>query len=173
MKPNLSMFSFMITASQVKEIFFKNPLCEKDILRSSLHFRLYHRSINHLKFIFYMLGDRSREAIYSYLCVYQLLSYVQLFATPWTIARQAPLFLEFSRQEYWNGLPFPFSRGSFLPRDQTRVSCTQADSLPSESPGKPNLYLRESIGIDGEAIREATLVTQLVKNLPTMQETPV
>ena len=37
----------------------------------------------------------------------QLLSRVQLFATPWTVARQAPLSMEFSRQEYWNGLPFP------------------------------------------------------------------
>ena len=31
-------------------------------------------------------------------------------ATPWTVARQAPLFMGFFRQEYWNGLPFPFSR---------------------------------------------------------------
>ena len=37
----------------------------------------------------------------------QLLSHVQLFATPWTIAHQAPLSTEFSRQEYWSGLPFP------------------------------------------------------------------
>ena len=29
------------------------------------------------------------------------------FATPWTVARQAPLSMEFSRQEYWSGLPFP------------------------------------------------------------------
>ena len=35
------------------------------------------------------------------------LSRVQLFATPWTIAYQAPRSIEFSRQEYWNGLPFP------------------------------------------------------------------
>ena len=35
------------------------------------------------------------------------LSCVQLFATPWTTAHQAPLSMEFSRQEYWNGLPFP------------------------------------------------------------------
>ena len=34
-------------------------------------------------------------------------SHVQLFATLWTIARQAPLFKGFSRQEYWSGLPFP------------------------------------------------------------------
>ena len=36
-----------------------------------------------------------------------ILSCVQLFATLWTIARQAPLSMEFSRQEYWSGLPFP------------------------------------------------------------------
>ena len=35
------------------------------------------------------------------------LSRVQLFATPWTGAHQAPLPMGFSRQEYWNGLPFP------------------------------------------------------------------
>ena len=34
-------------------------------------------------------------------------SHVQLFATPWTVARQVLLSVGFSRQEYWNGLPFP------------------------------------------------------------------
>ena len=37
----------------------------------------------------------------------QLLSLVQLLEIPWTVACQAPLSMEFSRQEYWNGLPFP------------------------------------------------------------------
>ena len=37
----------------------------------------------------------------------QLLSLVQLFVTPWTIACQTSLPMEFSRQEYWSGLPFP------------------------------------------------------------------
>ena len=36
-----------------------------------------------------------------------VLRHVRLFATPWTVARQAPLSLAFPRQEYWNGLPFP------------------------------------------------------------------
>ena len=35
------------------------------------------------------------------------LSHVQLSSTPWTVARQAPLSMEFSRQEYWSGFPFP------------------------------------------------------------------
>ena len=42
-----------------------------------------------------------------FLVVVQLLSHVQLFATPWTAVHQAPLSVEFSRQEYWSGLPFP------------------------------------------------------------------
>ena len=37
----------------------------------------------------------------------QSLSRVQLFATPWTVAHQAPPSMGFSRQEYWSGLPFP------------------------------------------------------------------
>ena len=35
-----------------------------------------------------------------------VLSHVQLFATPWTVTHQAPLSIEFSRQEYWSRLPF-------------------------------------------------------------------
>ena len=34
-------------------------------------------------------------------------SCVQLFVAPWTVARQAPLLMKFSRQEYWSGLSFP------------------------------------------------------------------
>ena len=36
-----------------------------------------------------------------------VLSHVQLFATPWNVAHQAPLTMEFFRQEYWRGVPFP------------------------------------------------------------------
>ena len=48
------------------------------------------------------------------------LSHVWLFATPWTVAHQAPPSLGFSRQEYW--VAISFSRGSSRPRDRTRVS---------------------------------------------------
>ena len=40
-------------------------------------------------------------------CYVLVLSCIQLFATPWTVAHQAPLSTGFSRQEYWSGLPFP------------------------------------------------------------------
>ena len=52
-------------------------------------------------------------------------------ATPWTAARQAPLSMEFSRQERWSGLPFP-SPGD-LPHPGSPA--LQADSLPREPPG--------------------------------------
>ena len=40
-------------------------------------------------------------------CMVSCFSCVQLFATPWTVACQALLSMEFSRQEYWSGLPCP------------------------------------------------------------------
>ena len=39
-----------------------------------------------------------------------MLSHVQFFATPWTIAHQASLSMGFSKQEYWSGLPLPSPR---------------------------------------------------------------
>ena len=52
--------------------------------------------------------------------------------TPWTVARQAPLSVGFSRQEYWSGLPFP-SPGK-LPNSGIKPGSPafQADSLPTE-----------------------------------------
>ena len=46
------------------------------------------------------------SSLYAYVCA-QLLSHVQLFVTPWTVACQASLSMGFSQQEYWSGLPFP------------------------------------------------------------------
>ena len=47
--------------------------------------------------------------VYVCVCAAQSLSCVQLFATLWTTAHQAPLSMGFPRQEYWSGLPFPSS----------------------------------------------------------------
>ena len=66
-----------------------------------------------------------------------LLSHICLFVTPWTVAHQAPLSLEFSRQEYWSGFPFS-SPGDFPnPEIKPGYPALQADSFPSEPPGKP------------------------------------
>ena len=65
------------------------------------------------------------------------LSRVRLFATPWTVAHQAPPSMGFSRQEYWSGLPFP-SPGDLPDAGiEPRSPAFQADTLTSEPPGKP------------------------------------
>ena len=66
----------------------------------------------------------------------QSLNPVCLCATPWTEARQAPLSIGFSRQEYWSGLPFPSPGDLPHPGIEPRSPALQADSLPSQPPGK-------------------------------------
>ena len=70
------------------------------------------------------------------------LSRARLFATPWTVAYQAPLSMGFSRQEYWSGLPCP-SPGD-LPdpgiKDTSLVSPALAGRFfTTAAPGKSNL----------------------------------
>ena len=67
----------------------------------------------------------------------KLLSHVPLFATLWTVARQAPLSMGFSRQEYWSGLPFPFPRDLPNPGIEPWSPALWADALSSEPPGNP------------------------------------
>ena len=56
--------------------------------------------------------------------------------TPWTVAHQAPLSMGFSRQECWSGLPFPSPEDLPDPGIEPRSPALQADSLPTELPGK-------------------------------------
>ena len=68
-------------------------------------------------------------------------SHIRLFETPWTEAHQAPLFMEFSGQEYWSGLSFP-PPGDLSGPGIEPTSALQADFLPL-SPGSPcliNMY---------------------------------
>ena len=67
----------------------------------------------------------------------KLLSRVQLFVTPWIVAYQAPPSMEFSRQEYRSGSPFP-SPGE-LPGMEPASPAFRADATPSEPPGKPTV----------------------------------
>ena len=60
----------------------------------------------------------------------KLLSRVQLFETPWTVAHQAPPSMEFSRQEYWCGLPFPSPGDLPDPAIEPVSPALQMDSLP-------------------------------------------
>ena len=67
------------------------------------------------------------------------LSRVRLFVTPWTVAHQAPLSMEFYRQGFWSGLPFPSPVDLFNPGIKPRSPALQVDSLSTEPPGKPTL----------------------------------
>ena len=69
------------------------------------------------------------------------LSRVQLLVTPWTVAHQASLSVEFSRQESWTGLPFPPPGDLPDPGIEPETPALQADSLPSEPPGKPKVEM--------------------------------
>ena len=68
-----------------------------------------------------MVNERNKTRAHPHGCTFlcvcvcvcvcaRMLSQVRLFATPWTVTCQAPLSMEFSRQEYWSGLPFPTPR---------------------------------------------------------------
>ena len=74
--------------------------------------------------------------IYVLLCVLSDFSHARLFATLWTVAHQAPLLLEFSRQEYWSELSCPPPWDPPDPGIEPKYPALQADSLRSEPPGK-------------------------------------
>ena len=61
--------------------------------------------------------------------------------TPWAAADQASLSVEFCRQEYWSGYPFPPPGNLPDPGIEPRSPTLQADSLLSEPPGKPSTGL--------------------------------
>ena len=84
------------------------------------------------------------------------LSRVRLFATPWTIAYQAPQSMEFSRQEYWSGLPFPFPEDLPNPGIEPGSLALQADALPSEPPGKSHIPFHKYIHVT-DTYEEPTL----------------
>ena len=87
-------------------------------------------------------------------CLLSHFSCVRPFATPWTVARPAPLSMGFSRQEYWSRLPFPPPGDLHDPAEIEPVSVTvtsnlhwQAGSLPLAPPGRPHFLSLYGEGI--------------------------
>ena len=77
------------------------------------------------------------KAIYdSIVAVVKVTQSCPTLATPWTVAHQVPLSMEFSRQEYWSGLLFPSPGDLPNPEIEHSSPTLQADSLPTEPPGK-------------------------------------
>ena len=81
-------------------------------------------------------------------CVLSRFSHIRPFASPWTVAHQAPLSMGFSMKEYWSGLPClppgDLPNPGIEPTSPTPPAL-QADSLPTEPSGKP-------YGIDGQIL---------------------
>ena len=65
-----------------------------------------------------------------------VLSLVQLFVTPWTVARQASLSMEFFRQQYWSRLPFPPPGG--LPNPGMEPASPASPALQADSLAEPS-----------------------------------
>ena len=88
------------------------------------------KSIRQLAFSLITLACLSAsDVIYALICAHVcVLSHVRLFVTPWSVAQQAPLSMEFSRQEYRSGLPFPSPGDLPNPGIESRSPTLQADS---------------------------------------------
>ena len=85
----------------------------------------------YISFVFYFLF------IWLHACMLSRFSCVQLLANLWTAARQVPLSLGFSRQEYWSELPCPFAGDLPNPGIKPASLHWQVGSLPLTPPGKP------------------------------------
>ena len=115
-------------------------------------------------FLFYVTWSRYINFIYLFeeptfgfvdffLLIVCMLSCVRLFVTPWTTARQVPLSMRFSRQEYWSGPPFPPpGDGYSLTRDPACVFCNGRWILyhwaTQEAPSYWSLLFHRSVGSD-------------------------
>ena len=78
-------------------------------------------------------------------CILSHFNCVQLCTTPWTVARQGPLLMGFSRQEHWSGWPCPPSEDLSDPGIEAISSVWQADALPLRHLGNPDVEIQGSI----------------------------
>ena len=89
-------------------------MSEQDVFNTVLHQLAHQTSVNnemgqdseHISLKCWVHWDENLNLTHC-VCVLCVFSCVRLFATPWTVAHQTSLSMEFSKQEYWSGLPFP------------------------------------------------------------------
>ena len=119
---------------------FSSTICWLSLLNCFCYFvkswlDIYRRFLMGLHWIYWSNANPSTWYIYfSPSCVW-------LFATPWTVAYQAPPSMGFSGQEYWSGLLFPSPGDRPNPGIKLESPALQADSLPTELLGKPHLFI--------------------------------
>ena len=114
-------FSFILSTLESFDIFWSLETSNSFLSSSSSFFPSPHSTVYRV-FASY-LGTCLRV-----LCC-AMFSHVQFFVSPWTIARQAPLSMEFSREEYWSGLPCPPPGDLPDPGIELTFPDLQADSL--------------------------------------------
>ena len=115
---------------------YKICCTEKSVSYTYIHtvfsLMVYHKVLNRVPCAI----QKDTVAYPSCICAGLVLSRVQLFATLWTVAHQAPLW-GFFRYDYWSGLPWLSPGDLPNPGTEPRSPILQADSLPSEPPGNP------------------------------------
>ena len=110
---------------------------------------------------------RVKEATVNYIVKVKVksLSHVWFFATPWTVAHQAPPSRGFSRQEYWSGLPFPSPGDLPDPGIEPRSPTLEADALTSEP--LRNTTISWPLLINGIFLGELGWIATLLKGYGT------
>ena len=97
-------FLFMAENYSIISVLFKHVLPSTFLFKINTYI---YTTLNMNKYIYFILEschlNRNDIRISKVKVKSESVSYVLLFATPWTVAHQAPLSMEFSRQEYWNG----------------------------------------------------------------------
>ena len=118
----------------------------------------------------FLLLRRAESEELKLLC--QSLSLVRLFVLPWTVALQAPLSMELSRQGYWIGLPFSFP--GELPDSgiKSRSPALQADSFPFERLGKRVIYHLVGITAAAKSLQSCPTLCEPIDGSPPSSPVP-
>ena len=86
------------------------------------------------------VGTKQLEGWNFHSLSWKSLSHSKVFATPWTVAHQAPLLLRFPRQEYWNKLLFPSLRDLLSPGTEPTSPALAGGFFTTDPPGSPNCH---------------------------------
>ena len=116
-----------------------------DLLFRKGRIYIFKKSIMIASYFEFNFVEKRWKAILLYVCVSR--SVISDSANTWTVAHQAPLVLEFSRQENWSGLPFPSLGDLPNPLSEPGPPALQADTLPSKLLGKPYYYICHSLNV--------------------------
>ena len=106
-----------------------------------------YQHLKHLKLLIFKTRTLKKIKLKPYMWVWKSLSCVQLFATPWTVARQAPLSMAFPKQESWSGLPFPSPGHLPHPGIKPASPALAGGFFTTEPPGKSILKSLLKLGV--------------------------